>query len=155
MLLGTTTKEFSARIQEMNEYLVLFPTTNGVVSAPLNQEDLMDVLEYSLPDRWRQEMTRQHFQPTEETIKTFVEYFTQLESYDKFNKSKTKSTNSSCHGDDKENKHEKRKSSREIQHGFYCELHGPNKIHNTKECFSPRVKEQCTFKENLKKQYKQ
>jgi hypothetical protein len=40
----TTTKEFVARIQEMNEYLVLFPSTNGVLSTPLIHEDLMYVL---------------------------------------------------------------------------------------------------------------
>ena len=70
----------------MNEYLVLFPTTDGVVSTPLNHEDLMDVLEYSSPDCWRQEMTWQNFQSTEENIKSFVEYCTQFEWYDKFNK---------------------------------------------------------------------
>ena len=86
---GTTTKEFVARIQEMNEYLVLFPTINGVIPTPLSHRNLMDVLEYSLPERWRQEMTRQNFQPTEETLKSFVEYCTRLESYEKFNKTNT------------------------------------------------------------------
>ena len=151
----TTTKEFVARIQEMNEYLVLFPSANGVLSTPLIHEDLMDVLEYSLPDRWRQEMTRQNFQPTEESIKSFVEYCTRLESYDKFNRVDHKTTKSSRHGDDKESKREKRKGSREIQNGFYCELHGPNKTHNSKDCYSRKAKKQRTLKDNSKKQYDQ
>ena len=107
MFVGTTTKDFVARIQEMNEYLVLFPVINGVIPTPLTHRDLMDVLDYFLPERWRQEMTCQNFQPTEETLKLFVEYCTRLELYEKFNKPNTKSTKSSCHGDDKESKRKK------------------------------------------------
>ena len=73
MPLGTTTKEFVARIQEMNDYLVLFPTTIGIAPTKFSQEDFMDVLEYSLPVCWCQEMTRQNFHPTDESVKSFVD----------------------------------------------------------------------------------
>ena len=151
---GTKTKEFVARIQEMNDYLLLFPDNNGVTPTTLNHEDLMDVLEYSLPERWRQEMIRQNFQPTEETLKSFVEFCTRLEAYDKFSHKNNKSTKSSRHGDEKEShKREKRKGSRDTRRGFYCELHGTNKSHNTSECYSRRAKKQRTYKEDSKKTY--
>ena len=84
----------------------------------------------------------------------FVEYCTRIELYDKFNKTNTKPTKSSRHGDNKETKRKKGKSSREIQHGFYCELHGPNKTHNSKDCYSRKSKKHRMLKDNSKKQYK-
>eukprot|EP00957_Ditylum_brightwellii_P076862 5842018-Ditylum_brightwellii.AAC.1 len=52
-----TVKEWVAQILELNGYLKDFPATNGNPTQPLNEDELLDILEYGVPASWCREFT--------------------------------------------------------------------------------------------------
>ena len=66
-------KEFVARVVELNDYMLEFPTsTPTAVATKLNNDELMDVLEFALPNSWLREMARQNFIAITNTPKILV-----------------------------------------------------------------------------------
>eukprot|EP00957_Ditylum_brightwellii_P045830 3477155-Ditylum_brightwellii.AAC.1 len=53
----TTVKEWVAQVSELNGYLKDFPVTNGNPTQPLDEDELLDILEYGVPASWRMEFT--------------------------------------------------------------------------------------------------
>eukprot|EP00957_Ditylum_brightwellii_P035877 2719018-Ditylum_brightwellii.AAC.1 len=49
----TSVKEWVARVSELNSYLKDFPATNGNASQPLDEDELLDIWEYGVPQGWR------------------------------------------------------------------------------------------------------
>eukprot|EP00957_Ditylum_brightwellii_P120795 9213667-Ditylum_brightwellii.AAC.1 len=47
-----TVKEWVARASELNGHLKDFPTTNGNPTQPLDEDELLDILEYGVPASW-------------------------------------------------------------------------------------------------------
>eukprot|EP00957_Ditylum_brightwellii_P000722 56788-Ditylum_brightwellii.AAC.1 len=50
-----TVKEWVAQVSELNKYLKDFPAQNGSKIQPLNDDKIMDILEYGVPALWRRE----------------------------------------------------------------------------------------------------
>eukprot|EP00957_Ditylum_brightwellii_P154158 11731297-Ditylum_brightwellii.AAC.1 len=48
-----TIKEWVACVQELNRYLKDFPAHNGNLTQPLNADELLDILEFGVPESWR------------------------------------------------------------------------------------------------------
>eukprot|EP00957_Ditylum_brightwellii_P141591 10786646-Ditylum_brightwellii.AAC.1 len=93
----------------------------------------MDILEYGVPAAWRREFTVQRFDPVDQGLKKFAEFCTCLElcepSADKpKDKNSSKSKNARKRRADMPTKPAGEKK-------FYCDLHGRNKTHNTKDCY--------------------
>lgn len=128
------TKDHVARVMELNNYLPRFPdatTTNG----KLSEEDIMDLLEFSLPGKWVHEMKRQGFVAVKETPKKFISFCENIEAFERYKESMQKQ--------DSKPKDSKRKRSNEGKRGkdtkserrtYYCENHGENVSHDTKQC---------------------
>eukprot|EP00957_Ditylum_brightwellii_P042396 3210123-Ditylum_brightwellii.AAC.1 len=76
---GTTTKEWAARVLELNSYLKDFPMYNRNLTQPLNVDELLDILEYGVPASWHREFTVQGTDPVDQGLQKFVEFFTRLE----------------------------------------------------------------------------
>eukprot|EP00957_Ditylum_brightwellii_P047890 3637293-Ditylum_brightwellii.AAC.1 len=76
---GMTVKEWVAQVSELNKYLKDFPARNGTKIQPLNDDKIMDILEYGVPALWHREFTIQGFDPVDQGLKTFVKFCTRLE----------------------------------------------------------------------------
>ena len=74
---GVTTRAYKTRLEEMRMKLKYFP---GYTDNVLTNDDVQDILEHAVPNSWRQEMTRQGFNPTEHTASEFVEFCERLEA---------------------------------------------------------------------------
>eukprot|EP00957_Ditylum_brightwellii_P175984 13400613-Ditylum_brightwellii.AAC.1 len=106
-----TVKEWVAQVSELNGYLKDFPAHNGNKIQLLNDNELLDILEYGVPASWHREFTVQGFGPVDQGFKKIVEFCTCLES---------------CEPSVDKPKDKKSPKSRIV---------GRNKTHNTKDCF--------------------
>eukprot|EP00957_Ditylum_brightwellii_P011128 843280-Ditylum_brightwellii.AAC.2 len=102
---------------------------------PLDPDELMDILEFGVLVSWRREFTMQGFDPVDQGIQKFAEFCTWLElCVPSGPEPKDKpSLTSKITGKHKAEVSTTSKTSSDAK--FYCELHGRNKTHNTKDCF--------------------
>eukprot|EP00957_Ditylum_brightwellii_P023362 1763172-Ditylum_brightwellii.AAC.1 len=61
-----TVKEWVAQVSELNGYLKDFPAHNGNRIHPLDDDKLLDILEYGVPALWHREFTVQGFDPVDQ-----------------------------------------------------------------------------------------
>eukprot|EP00957_Ditylum_brightwellii_P194677 14829358-Ditylum_brightwellii.AAC.1 len=126
-------KEWVAQVSELNKYLKAFSTHSRNKTQSLDEGELMDVLEYGVPARWRKEFTIQGFDPVDQVLKFFVEFCTCLESCEpSMDKPKDKkSLKSENEGKNKADTPTKPAGKKR----FYCNMHGHDRTHDTKDCF--------------------
>ena len=73
-------QQFVSRVGELNRYLEEFPATNQRVAATkLEDDELMDILEFSVPNSWQRQMVLQDFDPLDSTPQQFVNFFQRME----------------------------------------------------------------------------
>ena len=150
----TATADFVARVKEINEYFLHYPMLRDGTLLPTKLEDdeLLDILEFGSPPSWQAEFLLQGYDPTEGTISDFVKFCRTLETVEEHNKSSTEVRSTSKRGkkrghssnDDTGNdkasgtKHNKLKE---------CMLHGTGN-HDTNNCRTIRAQA-----ERMKKTY--
>jgi hypothetical protein len=146
-----TTREHVARVREINSYFPLYPVMDDSGSVPksLDDDELLDLLEYGSPNSWQKEMVKQGFDVTNATIQTFCEFCERqeiCEATNPHNPSKTKNDNN--HPDKfQKGKNGKKsfkrkdqasddgfKTRKKSKNSFYCLQHGENSTHNTNKC---------------------
>jgi hypothetical protein len=66
-------REYCARINEINAMLVEFPPAFDA-NQRINEDEMKDLLEFSIPWQWRIEMVKQAFRPVEHTIPEVMEF---------------------------------------------------------------------------------
>eukprot|EP00957_Ditylum_brightwellii_P141432 10775210-Ditylum_brightwellii.AAC.1 len=64
-----TVKEWVARVMELRKYLKDFPVNNRNLTQPLDTDELLDILEFGIPVRWRREFTVQGFDPVDQGLR--------------------------------------------------------------------------------------
>eukprot|EP00957_Ditylum_brightwellii_P196642 14982602-Ditylum_brightwellii.AAC.1 len=111
---GMIVKEWVTQVSKLNGYLKEFPTYNRNCIQPLDDDKLLDILEYIVPALWHREFTVQGFDPVDQGLRKFVEFCTRLESCEP-SADKPKDKSPQGLGTQK----------------FYCNMHGRNKTHNT------------------------
>ena len=134
--------DFVALVQQLNEYLTYLPPFEAKQSLPT--DEILDILEFSIPNSWQKEFERTGFDPADSDIATFVEHCERIEltedleqatpKSEKGMKSKTKrkfgSTGEISHAKSSaEAKNYKNNSKTEK----FCKLHNCNG-HSTEEC---------------------
>ena len=62
---------------ELNEFLKEFPPFEE--NQKLDNEELLDILEFSIPATWQKAMVLQGFNPIESTIESFIKFCERLE----------------------------------------------------------------------------
>ena len=67
-----TTREFAARISEMNQYLKQFPPFED--NQELDEDEIIDILEFGIPHSWQNNMVLQGFDPMESTLAELVDF---------------------------------------------------------------------------------
>ena len=141
-----TTREYVARLTEINGYLPLFPPVKEGEAHPtaLPQDEIVDLLEYGVPNSWQRSMILQDFNPLQHTVTEFVQFCERLEqveanegrgqanSTDQKPKA-SKAVKGNKHNN--ENKLNKKRKSPPDQSGG-CMLHGENCGHVTDDCFT-------------------
>jgi hypothetical protein len=75
-------RHFRSRVVEMNNYLARFPAKFNE-SQKLDDEELMDLLEFAIPNGWQREMVLQGFDASKASIQELVEFCERLEFYEK------------------------------------------------------------------------
>ena len=79
------TREWVARIREINEYLPKFPEIReGVPVEKLPDDALLDILDQGIPAGWVRQMIIQGFDPIDHTIDEFVDFCERQEETDTF-----------------------------------------------------------------------
>ena len=138
-----TVKQFVERVIHINELLERFPDPSSTRTASKMPEDeILDLLEASMPYAWQKHMRLQGFKPLESTIKEFVEFCERLESTEDMptKQGSEESGNSDSRGRNKrarttENK-KRGRSDDTADDKFHCMLHGKNPTHDTANCRS-------------------
>ena len=130
-------QDYVARVVEMNEYLPLMPEIGGKEPDKLPEDELLELLEFSLPEKWQVAMLLQDFDPADHSLEEFVAFCTRLEmAYDDTSKE-------GCDRDDTERALQKRKAKRkrdrkdsDSEEEPGCVMHGPKSVcgHVTRQC---------------------
>ena len=76
---GTLTRQWVARLREINLMLPEFPPDFDE-SQKLRPEDVIDILEYGIPTKWKAKMVETGFIPADHSPTEFVEFCERLES---------------------------------------------------------------------------
>jgi hypothetical protein len=134
-----STRLFVARIAEMNAYLQEFPPFED--NQELDEQEIVDILEFGVPNSWQKNMVLQGFDPMIHAVTDFVEFcerheFTEgsLDNSDDKAKPKASSKNSSNDGKSRA-KSSAEAPNKKRHHGDekWCDLHQTNG-HSTAEC---------------------
>jgi hypothetical protein len=74
--LGTPIRDFIAHLIEMNNYLPQFPPQQlgGAVGVILDDEELKEVGEFSIPDSWQKGMVQHGFDPADHLLNELIEF---------------------------------------------------------------------------------
>ena len=73
------TRDYVARVQELNRYLTEFPAPANNQADSLDDDEIMDILEYGMPASWKSVMLVQCFNASEKTPAEFIEFCERLE----------------------------------------------------------------------------
>jgi hypothetical protein len=79
--LGTPIRDFIARLVEMNNYLPQFPSQQlgGAVGVVLDDKELKEVGEFSIPASWQKGMVQHGFGPADHTLNELIEFCKRFE----------------------------------------------------------------------------
>ena len=70
-------KQYVARVQEINSYLNLFPPFEE--DQEMAEDELLNILEYSVPNSWQKEFVRTGYDPLDSDIKAFIDRCERIE----------------------------------------------------------------------------
>ena len=140
----STIREFNSRLLELNAYLSEFPPYG--TNQTLVDDDLMEVLEFAIPNTWQSTMVVQGFTPSEHSTSELVDFCERLEFIENLtptNGNKGKSSQPDPKGSNKKD-HKRGGKSFEKASGHnqpnkrqktkgYCPLHDTD-THDMSEC---------------------
>lgn len=129
-----TTREFAARISEMNQYLKQFPPFED--NQELDEDEIIDILEFGIPHSWQNNMVLQGFDPMESTLAELVD-FCERHEFTEGNKTENAKNNKGTTSNDSDKKPAAKNSGSKDpskhKNGKFCELH-QTYGHSTEEC---------------------
>ena len=132
---GVKTREFVARVSELNEYLREFPTANGEAAQPLDEDEILDLLEFGVPNSWQKKFTMHQFDPQAHTVMEFVEFCERIEATEDTSEGRSRGQ---AQENTKDKKGDKPKGKRKFgeppkeNSTKFCLVHGPG--HDSNEC---------------------
>ena len=77
---GIKTREFVARVNEMNNFLREFPSPNEEAATALPEDEILDLLEFGVPNSWQKQFFMHQFDPQAHTVMEFVEFCERIEA---------------------------------------------------------------------------
>ena len=126
-------RDYAARLSEINNYLPSFPeNANGEKPEVLPEDEMVDLMEFGVPNSWQRYMALQDFEPLDGTVDTFVKFCERIEHVevqDGTNVPKDKKRGREEAATQKANAKGKKGATK-----FFCLLHGANHTHNSDQC---------------------
>ena len=135
-----STKKTAAALSRLNNYLPLFPL--GTPASKYTESELVGLLEFALPNKWRTLMDLKGFVPADNDYKTLVDECERIERNemvvkrernddDDNNKNNKKVKFAKNKNDHKKNGGERARAADE----HYCKKCGKNPSHDTAQCY--------------------
>ena len=128
-----------AQVLKLNKYLKEFLAVNGVKETPLNEAEVVEILEYGVPATYHREFTRQGFDPLTQGLQKFLEFCSRLKACKLTMTliSKKVAFSEDTVNDARKKKAKAVKTEKSLSRICmqYCELHGTNPMHSTTNCF--------------------
>ena len=130
------TREFAARISELNQYLKQFPPFED--NQELDDDEIIDIIEHAIPRSWQDNIVLQGYDPDDSTLADLVDFCERHEFIEANRNDSAKNKGNTAVDLDKKpaargsnsknpNKDNKNRSEK------FCELHQTNG-HSTAEC---------------------
>ena len=130
-----TIRVYVNRVLELNDQLENFPGLNSNDNGTkLPEDEVLDLLEFGLPETWQNFMLLQKFDPQVHTINDFVQFCERLETLEKEEKRKRDSNPKKKSSRLNKEPTKEKKSSGKRQ-GLNCLVHGENCGHTSDQCF--------------------
>ena len=136
-----TTREYIARVNEINAYLSSFPPFQANQKIP--EDEILDILEFGVPSTWQKEFWRQGYDPIARSINDFTDFCERLEfTEDLYDSARGSKKRSRTDDDQKASKkaNSERKSNaatirvfKKTRNNKWCEYHQTSS-HNTNKC---------------------
>lgn len=149
-----TIKEYYARLKELNDYLALF--NNRGAANKLQDDEIMEHLHFSIPNRWQKEMIMHGFEPIEKSIDDFLEFCERLEVaegiYDATHKKPAGMPEIGSRPSKRKRSSQQSDANNNARGEYYCMYHGVNSSHNTDDCklLKPQVEKMKACHESTK-----
>ena len=123
-----STRDFVSRVCEINNLLTQFPGATNESKLP--DDELLDLLEFGMPNSWQRSMTLQDFDPVDHSIQEFVSFCERLEATDPEEVIPKRDQNN----DSNSSNNKKRKNNSGSSGSKSCLLHGEDCGHSSHEC---------------------
>ena len=137
-----STKQFAARLQELNAYLPKFPTAIAGQAAvtKLDDDEVVDIMEFGVPKSWQRKMVEHDFDVMTASIHDFVDFCDRMETIGAADEGQARNSGhkisapSQKHATEK-NRNNKRGRPNPGDH-HYCLIHGDTgpKGHTSDNC---------------------
>ena len=82
---GTSIRDYIVRLRDLNEQLKHFPPFNPEAQQKLPDDELIEIVEHSIPRTWQREMTVQGFDPIEHSLQELSEFCERQETAEEMN----------------------------------------------------------------------
>ena len=115
-----------ARLTELNDQLTKYPYATD--SSKLSEDEIKEILEFAIPNRWKKQMTLQRFHVYTKTLPQVVEFCKDMEDYEKQNPDENPSAKTEVSKTGTTSTKRKRK----LDNLPVCIIHGPG--HATEDC---------------------
>ena len=128
------------RVLELNDQLVSYPGTgDNIDGTKLPEDEILDLLEFGIPNTWQKAMLLQDFDPQVHTVNDFVQFCERLETMESEEKppreKHTSNNNSKRKRSSRDSTRNNNSNSRGQKKSLDCLLHGKDCGHSTDQCF--------------------
>ena len=69
-----------ACVNEMHNFLREFPSPNGEAATALPEDEILDLLEFGVPNSWQKQFLMHQFDPQAHMVMEFVEFCERIEA---------------------------------------------------------------------------
>ena len=138
-----STRQFAARLQELNAYLSKFPTAAPGQPAPakLDADEIVDIMEFGVPRSWQRKMVEHDFDAMTSSVSSFIDFCDRMETIGAADEGQTKNGGHKKEGPSHKTPTPKNSDSRKRLRGpsgndKHCLIHGntgPNG-HTSEQC---------------------
>ena len=98
----------------------------------LAMDEVLEIMQYAIPNSWNKEMRRQGFDPLQNSLKKFIDFCERQEESEGFHDTNTKNSSSKKKKDSRGHRSDSKDNSNGKKK--YCKVHGENDTHTTNEC---------------------
>ena len=128
--INLTTRKMAAAITKINNMLPRFP--QATEASKFDKEEIVELLELSLPNSWRQALDLKGFIPTNNSKADLIRECEAFERNEASEKTEAKEKKQKAKQNKKADVKQNKKPKKELKH---CSKHGDNPSHSSAECW--------------------